>query len=68
MKFGLILIQQIEKYNAIKLFYLSRYAPKLNEVEGRINKILKADICSNYAYKNLEELKKDTSRYLKENE
>ena len=49
----------------IKLFFLPRYSPNLNEVEGRINKLLKEDIGSNHSYKNIEELRKDVSRYLR---
>jgi hypothetical protein len=44
---------------------LPRYSPNLNEVEGRINRLLKEDIGSNHSYKNIEELRKDASRYLR---
>jgi transposase len=48
----------------IKPFYLPRYAPKLNEVDGRINKQLKKDISTNHTYKNLEALEKAVRQYL----
>jgi hypothetical protein len=32
----------------ISPFYLPRYSPKLNEVEGRVNRGLKRDICTNH--------------------
>jgi transposase len=47
----------------LKLFYLPRHAPELNEVEG--NRPLKAGIGSNHAYKSLEELEKDAFIYLR---
>jgi len=48
----------------IKPLYLPRYAPKLNEVDGRINRQLKKDISTNHTYKNLEDLEKAARRYL----
>jgi transposase len=56
----------IQSHNhELKLFYLPKYAPELNEVEGEVNRFLKADIGSNYAYKGLEELRQDASKYLR---
>lgn len=54
-----------ERRDELKVFYLPTYAPDLNEVDGRINKPLKADICSNHPYKSLEELSQDTTKYLR---
>jgi len=44
---------------------LPRYSPNLNEVEGRVNRLLKEDIGSNHSYKNIEELRKGASKYLR---
>jgi len=55
----------LEEHRAmIKPFYLPRYAPKLNEVNGRINKRLKKDISTNHAYKRLKNLEKAVRQYL----
>jgi transposase len=48
----------------IKPFNLPTYSPKLNEVDGRINKQLKKDISTNHTYKNLESLEKAARQYL----
>jgi transposase len=53
----------LEKTTEITPFFLPRYAPELNEVEN-INRRLKADINTNYSYKNLKELRKTTINYL----
>ena len=49
----------------ISPFYLPRYSPQLNEVEGRINKGLKRDICTNHTYRSIGELEDAARRYLK---
>ena len=49
----------------ISPFYLPKYSPKLNEVEGRINKGLKRDICTNHTYQSMEELEDAARRYVK---
>jgi len=54
-----------QRKEELKVFYLPTYAPELNEVDGRVNSRLKADICSNYPYKSLEELSQDTAKYLR---
>lgn len=49
----------------LKVFYLPTYAPELNEVDCSINRLLKADVCSNHSYGSLKELSQDVARYLK---
>mgnify|MGYP002155001265 CR=1 FL=1 len=48
----------------IKPLYLPRYAPKLNEVDGRINRQLKKDISTNHTYSSIESLEKAARQYL----
>jgi len=43
---------------ALKVFYLPSYAPQLNEVEGRINRRIKLEVCANHQHKTLDSLKK----------
>lgn len=43
---------------ALKVFYLPSYAPQLNEVEGRINRRIKREVCANHQHKTLDSLKK----------
>jgi transposase len=49
----------------ISPFYLPRYSPQLNEVEGRVNRQLKRDLCTNHAYQNIGELGDTARRYLR---
>lgn len=49
----------------ISPFHLPRYSPKLNEVEGRINKGLKRDICTNHTYQSIEEMEDAARQYLR---
>jgi hypothetical protein len=48
----------------IKPFNLPTYSPKLNEVDGRIDKQLKKDVSTNHTYKSLESLEKAARQYL----
>jgi len=50
----------------IKPFHLPRYAPKLNEVDTRINRALKRDICSNHNYRTTQNLTKAARLYLRQ--
>jgi ribosomal protein L33 len=50
----------------IKPFHLRRYAPKLNEVDTRINRALKHDICSNHNYRTTQNLTKAARLYLRQ--
>jgi len=50
----------------IKPFHLPRYAPKLNEVDTRINRALKHDICSNHNYRTTQNLTKAARLYLRQ--
>jgi len=47
----------------IKPFHLPRYAPKLNEVDSRINRALKRDICTNHTYRTIQKPTKATRQY-----
>lgn len=49
----------------LKVFYLPSYAPQLNEVEGRINRRIKYEVCANHQHKTLEELEKATRACLR---
>lgn len=49
----------------ISPFYLPRYAPQLNEVEGRVNKGLKRNICTNHTYQGIEEMENAARQYLR---
>ncbi|MEM3649748.1 MAG: transposase, partial [Candidatus Jordarchaeaceae archaeon] len=46
-------------------FYLPRYAPRLNEVEGQVNRHLKRDLCTNHNYQSIEDLEKATRKYMR---
>jgi len=50
----------------IKTFHLPRYAPKLNEVDSRINRALKRDICANHTYRTIQKLTKAARQYLRQ--
>lgn len=50
----------------ISPFYLPRYSPKLNEVDGRVNRGLKGDICTNHTYQSIEELEDAARQYLRD--
>jgi len=54
----------IERRREMKPFFLPRYAPELNEVEG-INRKIKRDINTNTGYKDKNELEDTTRRYLR---
>jgi transposase len=54
----------LEAHPEIKPFYLPRYAPKLNEVDGRINRQLKKDVSTNHTHNNLEDLENAAREYL----
>lgn len=49
----------------IRPFYLPRHAPQLNEVEGRVNRRLKRDICTNHTCRSIKEIENVTRRYLR---
>lgn len=46
-------------------FYLPRYSPELNEVDGRVNRLLKKDVCTNYTYQSIGELEDAARRYIR---
>ena len=50
----------------IKPFHLPRYAPKLNEVDSRINRALKRDICANHTYRTIQKPTKAARQCLRE--
>jgi len=54
----------LQAHPEIKPFYLPTYAPKLNEVDSRINKQLKKDVSTNHTHNNLNDLKKAARQYL----
>jgi len=45
-------------------FYLPRYSPSLNEVEG-VNRGLKRDVCTNHTYGSIEELVEAARQHLR---
>ena len=47
----------------IKPFYLPRCSPNLNEVESRINRRLKRDVCTNHTYQKIEEIEEAARKY-----
>lgn len=49
----------------ISPFYLPRYSPNLNEVESRVNRGLKRDICTNHTYQSIEEMEDAARRYIR---
>lgn len=49
----------------VKPFYLPSYSPQLNEVDGRVNRRLKKDICSNHAYRDMHELEQAARAHLR---
>ena len=49
----------------LKVFYLPSYAPQLNEVEGRINRRIKHEVCANHQHKTLDSLEKATRTCLR---
>jgi transposase len=46
-------------------FYLPKYAPRLNEVEGRVNRHLARNVCINHNYQSIEDLEKATRKYIR---
>ena len=54
----------LEKHRETKPFYLPKYSPSLNEVEGGINRRLKWGICVNHTYQSVEELEDAARQYL----
>jgi transposase len=54
----------LQAHPEIKPFYLPTYAPKLNEVDSRINKQLKKNVSTNHTHNNLNDLKKAARQYL----
>lgn len=58
--------EYIEKNSDIlKVFYLPSYAPQLNEVEGRINRQVKSNVCANHQHRTLDDLEKATRTCLR---
>lgn len=49
----------------VRPFYLPSYSPQLNEVDGRVNRRLKKDTCSNHTYRDIQELEQAARAYLK---
>lgn len=59
-------IQFLERHqDKISPFYLPRYSPKLNEVDGRVNRRLKGDVCTNHTYQGIKELEDAARQYLR---
>lgn len=54
-----------ENSRVLKVFYLPSYAPQLNEVEGRINRRIKHEVCANHRHKTLDSLEKATRACLR---
>jgi len=54
-----------EMRGEIKSFYLPKYSPSLTEVEGRINRRLKRNICTNHNYDRIDDLEEATRRYMR---
>lgn len=50
----------------IKPFYLPTYAPKLNEVDSRINRALKRDTCANHTHRTIQQLTEATRLHLRQ--
>ena len=48
----------------IKVYPLSKYSPNLNEVEVKVNKQIKRDVCSNWFHGDTCALKKNLRKYL----
>jgi len=44
---------------------LPRYSPSLNEVEGRVIRGLKKNVCTNHTYRCIEELERAARQYLR---
>lgn len=58
--------QFLEKHaEEITPFYLPKYSPRLNEVEGRVNRHLKRDVCTNHNHRSIEDLEKATRKYIR---
>jgi len=55
----------LEAHPEIKPFYLPTYAPELNEVDSRINRTLKRDICANHTHTTTQQLAEATRQYLR---
>jgi len=49
----------------LKVFYLPSYAPQLNESEGRVDRRVRDEVCSNHQHETLEELEKATRACLR---
>ena len=59
-------MQFLERHqDKISPFYLPRYSPKLNEVDGRVNRRLKGDVCTNHTYQSIKELEDAARQYLR---
>jgi len=54
----------LERHREINPFYLPKYSPSLNEVEGRIM-MLKKNICTNHTYQSIEGLEDAARQYLR---
>jgi len=55
----------LERHKEISPFYLPKYSPSLNEVEGRVIRGLKRDVCTNHTYRSIEELERAAGQYLR---
>ena len=54
-----------KKHPELKLKFLPKKAPDLNPVEGRINRPLKSDICSNWYYETIDDVIRNGRKYLR---
>lgn len=54
-----------KKHPELKLKFLPKKAPDLNPVEGRINRPLKSDICSNWYYETIDDVVDNGRKYLR---
>jgi len=55
----------LERHREINPFYLPKYSPSLNEVKGRIIRMLKKNICTNHTYQSIKELEDAARQYLR---
>ena len=55
----------IREHPILKIKLLPKRAPKLNPVERKVNRPLKAAVCTNRSYKDVDELSLETGRFLR---
>lgn len=55
-----------EHRSILKVKFLAKRAPRLNPVEGDVNRPLKSVVCTNREHQSIEEIIEETSSFLKE--